>query len=154
MQHADTLLSSSALRNFRRVINELRGIEDDPDGRRRALVSSLRMSVVGNDLSVPSPCNPPKPTVQSNIIPVHPQLMYEEQQEVERPPHCMIYQTLPTPPCSSLRPLEQEFVGLLLQRAVDEEADAEELRMLSGRLDRLALARKNLADYIKKYERH
>lgn len=43
-------------------------------------------------------------------------------------------------------PLEQEFATLLLQRATSEDNDAEELRRLAKRLERLAQGRRALAE--------
>ncbi|KAJ7276182.1 hypothetical protein B0H12DRAFT_6965 [Mycena haematopus] len=119
------LISPSAVRNFQRVIDQLRGVDSNSNSEQEPtgiddeisflLLSSPRLS---------SPANggflTPEADTPSNV--------------------------LPSPPLSKdLGTLEDEFVTLLQQRAMEEEEDAAELHALADRLGRIAERRRHLA---------
>jgi len=127
-QHIDKLISPAASRNFGLVVNESKGTENNPDEQRRTLLSSLRTSVY---LPLSTPDLP-----SSNRDDKNASLQFSG----SFPPS---HRQSQTP--RKLGSLEVEFTTLLLQRALQEEAEADQLRVLARRLEWLAKGKRELA---------
>ncbi|KAJ7179323.1 hypothetical protein C8R46DRAFT_1324569 [Mycena filopes] len=116
----NSLVSPSAVRNFQRVIDEMRGMDSAREVTRRSeddsFLSLSSDQSIGGDFEA-----------TSNIHNI----------SHDSPP---MNQTLET--------LEDEFVNLLQERAAEEEEDAKELRALADRLERIAKGRRRLAVHI------
>ncbi|KAF7355124.1 hypothetical protein MSAN_01428000 [Mycena sanguinolenta] len=126
----NSLVSPSAVRNFQRVIDEMKGVDSNPNSVQEPAGIDEEISFL--QLSSPrlsSPLNKGLLTPEADAHDV----------------------VLPSPPRSKdfmLGTLEDEFVALLQQRAMEEEEDAAELRALADRLGRIAGMRRHLAAMI------
>ncbi|KAJ7095199.1 hypothetical protein B0H15DRAFT_828480 [Mycena belliarum] len=112
------LISPAAVRNFRRVIDEMKGIGLGFEANEST--SESRFWPLGEDV-----CE-----------------LEVDAHKTDNPPG---------PPLTTERTLgtlEVEFVRLLHHRAAEEEMDAEELRALAHRLERMATGRRQLAALI------
>ncbi|KAJ7774324.1 hypothetical protein DFH07DRAFT_767490 [Mycena maculata] len=121
----NSLVSSATVRNFQRVIDEMKGV----DPRDRANYTEDTSS----NFALPSPLSSP---AGGFFIPE------ADTSDISRPvdgPRVMD---------RTLGALEDEFVSLLQQRAIEEEADAKELRALADRLERIGKGRRHLATLI------
>ncbi|KAJ7086698.1 hypothetical protein C8R44DRAFT_862029 [Mycena epipterygia] len=120
----NSLVSPAAVRNFQRVIDEMKGV--DPGHQANDLTYDF-VSSLPSYLSTP---------VKEFVIP-------EDTRDGGSPPS-----NAPLAMDRTLGTLEDEFVALLQQRAIEEEADAKELRVLASRLERVGNGRRHLAALI------
>ncbi|KAJ7283883.1 hypothetical protein C8J57DRAFT_748240 [Mycena rebaudengoi] len=127
-----TLISPSTVRNFRRVIDEMQGLDhSDHDRSEQATKVCTGHHSFLSLASGSSPSSLVPPELDACEIP---SLSFDDS------PRAIDRHTLGT--------LEDEFVSLLEQRAAEEEADAEELRALADRLERMGRGRRRLATLI------
>ncbi|KAJ6510022.1 hypothetical protein C8R47DRAFT_777950 [Mycena vitilis] len=119
----NSLVSASAVRNFQRVIDEMKGVDYGQDAT--GTDDQISFLLLSSD--------PPSPAERSFAL--------ESDSHVSMPfvngPTLTMERTLGT--------LEDEFVTLLQQRAIEEEVDAKELRAFADRLERMAKGRRHLA---------
>ncbi|KAJ6539135.1 hypothetical protein B0H19DRAFT_1177325 [Mycena capillaripes] len=121
-----SLVSPSVVRNFQRVIDEMKGVDSSQEATRINDEVSFLL------LSSPDPSSPTG------------RIFGPENDTHDISP-------LNAPPLAkdrTLGTLEDEFMTLLQQRAMEEEADAKELRALASRLERIAKGRRHLATSI------
>ncbi|KAJ6516112.1 hypothetical protein C8R45DRAFT_232031 [Mycena sanguinolenta] len=124
------LISPSAVRNFQRVIDEMKGVDSSSNSVQEPTGIEEEISFL--ELSSPRLSSP---LGKGLLTP-------------ETDTHDI---GLPSPPRSkdfTLGTLEDEFVALLQQRATAEEEDAAELHALAVRLERIAGMRRHLAAMI------
>ncbi|KAJ7117374.1 hypothetical protein C8R43DRAFT_1137666 [Mycena crocata] len=124
---ANFLVSPTTVRNFQRVIDEMKGVDFCHEG-----TNDCSMDDHGSGFLSSSDLL--RPLEGLFVAP-----------EID---------ALPDSPAISLTidrtlgALEEEFVGLLYQRANEEEMDAKELRELANRMERIGKGRRNLAAVI------
>ncbi|KAF8211349.1 hypothetical protein K438DRAFT_2010905 [Mycena galopus ATCC 62051] len=123
----DSLISPSAVRNFQRVIDEMKGVDS-------SFAAPEELPAIDDEisfflLSSPHLSSPPGGGL---LTP-------------ETDTHDAISPFTPPSKDLTLGALEDEFMNLLLGRAKEEEEDAEELRALADRLVRMAKGRRHLA---------
>ena len=118
----NSLLSPAAIRNFQRVIDEMKGVDS---GHQE------------NDVCIEDE--------KSSF------LLLSSSLEAVSIPEVDVSDVSPPPPAMdrTLGALEDEFVDLLRQRAREEEADMLQLRALAARLGRIVKGRQHLAALIK-----
>lgn len=161
-----TLLSSTALLDHRRVVDELKGIDGNTsDDRRRTLVSSLRICESlsefpfpqsDSDTSIcssePGPATPPSSSSPNLWIDAGLKVESIDGPRTKDPsslqayPHSRV--RMRSGPLRNPGSLDLEFTRLLLQRAAEEEEEAEELRLLAQKLEKLAKGRRELAKVV------
>ncbi|KAF7352978.1 hypothetical protein MVEN_01265400 [Mycena venus] len=143
-QLPDSLISPSAVRNFQRVIDEMKGVES---GSNSAQVQAQEPTRIDDENEISFLLLSPHPS--SPLAAADGGLLTPETDTHD-----------PSPPLPAtdrtLGALEDEFVALLQQRAMEEEEDAQELRALADRLERVAKGRRHLAATImkRKNEQH
>jgi hypothetical protein len=114
-----SLISPATVRNFQRVIDEMKGIGSGNDA------DNNLHNTTGSRSNLYHPSCPSSPV--GDFI----------AQEVDSSP--------PDDRAPSLGALEEEFVSLLQQRATEEEREAQELRTLASRLESIGNGRRRLA---------
>jgi len=123
---SNSLISPSAVRNFQRVIDEMKGVDSNPAQEPTHIDDEISFLL----LSSPHPSSP---AANGGLL----------------TPETDTHDIISPPPLPAndrtLGTLEDEFVTLLQQRAMEEEEDAAELRALAERLVRIAKGRRHLA---------
>ncbi|KAK7061535.1 hypothetical protein R3P38DRAFT_2830042 [Favolaschia claudopus] len=124
--HPNTIISPSAVRNYQKVIDEMRGVDSYSaqdsvyDGHEVSLLLLSSPNLLGSSGLM-------TPELDAPDVASSPPLFAKPR---------------------TLGALEDEFVALLQERATEEEEDAAELRALASRLEMIARGRRILATKI------
>ena len=172
-KHAHPGLAFGVVRNFQRVLDELQGLghENSPDANDATSLTGLHASDSANQATGGSPWKSERRTLrrgldgsqgEQHILATNSATKWHTS-DISAPCGNFLGPTaIILPPDElertsllasvSLEELDSEFLSLLLGKAAEEEACAEQLRAMADRLDRLARGKTRLAEAIARRE--